>query len=158
MSLHDCDVRFCLKKKNIFILSFSANVTYSFRNPVYLFTYIYFSNIRWCKRYRWNLSSDAQRADRGCRLYHIFISFYWKSRSNEKSLSEKSQIVWARFWDITSQRQKETYSKKASTIRRRGGKLYEWRYRRKVIWFHANRPPFFRPTTNFTSTLSLNNA
>lgn len=104
-SLHDCDVRFCLKKY-IFILSFSANVTYSFR--ICIFSFRIYDDVRDIVE----TLVRKQRADRGCRLYHIFISSYWKSRSNEKSLSEKSQIVWARFWDITSQRQKETYSKK----------------------------------------------
>lgn len=87
ISLHYCDVRFCLKEILYFYSIFVVRiVTYSFRNIVYVFIFCVYDDVRdIVETLVWKQSTE------GCRLYQIFISFYWKSRSNEKSLSEKSQ-------------------------------------------------------------------
>lgn len=131
--------------KNIplFYLSMRMFFTYLFRNIVYVDTIF----IRWCKRYCWNLSSEATyglRLSSLSYLYFLLLEISIKREILIRKIAESASSVL----DITSWGQKETYSKKATTIRRRG-KLYEWRYRRKVIWFHANRPPFFPPHHQF---------
>jgi len=170
-----CDILISTKSIIFLVLPFRAKKNKVKKKAYYIFiskhrayknaSCLFLFRIQWCNRNIAGISLKPSETTRGKlaylrpRFYFLLLEISVKRGILIRGIAEGNAM--GSILDITLPRQKEMLlakKKKAPTVVRRGGKLYEWRYRRKVIWFHANRSPFFRPTTNFASTLSLNNA